>query len=381
MDSEKRLELIVQGTEEVLTKEDLMRLIENNSKLKHYIGFEISGKVHLGTGIASMLKVMDFLDAKADCSVFLADWHSWINNKLSGNLEEIGRIGVNYFKEAMIASLECVQGDEEKLKFVLGSELYHNNDAYWQCFVDVSKNISLARIMRSITIMGKKEGESVEFGQLLYPPMQVADIFIQGLNIAHAGMDQRKAHVLAREVAMQLKFSPLKNSGGEQVKPIAVHQPLLLGLQKPSVWPIEEKRLQEVLSEQKMSKSIPSSCVFVHDSEQVIREKIQKAFCMEKEIAYNPILDWVKKLIFRTGKGKFLIERENKFGGTKEYLSYSELEKDFVNGSLHPVDLKNALANWLIEFLKPARKRFEKPKQKKMLEEMDAILAKRNQKN
>ena len=121
-----------------------------------------------------------------DVSIFLADWHTWINNKLGGNMEVIQKIGVPFFKEALIAAYKCVGGNPKDLKFILGSELYHNNDKYWETVIDVSKNTNLARIQRSITIAGRKEGESVSFALMLYPVMQVADIFAQKINFAHA---------------------------------------------------------------------------------------------------------------------------------------------------------------------------------------------------
>src|SRR3989344_8857435 len=91
---EERLELIKRNTEEVMTEEDLKKMLESGEKLKHYIGFEISGKPHLGTGLVCMAKVKDFIDAGADCSIFLADWHSWINDKLGGNPEAIKKVAV-----------------------------------------------------------------------------------------------------------------------------------------------------------------------------------------------------------------------------------------------------------------------------------------------
>src|SRR3989344_3646872 len=204
MDSESGLQLILRNTEEVMTLEDLRRFLETGMKLKHYIGFEISGKIHLGTGLMCMSKVKDFADAGVDVSLFLADWHAWINDKLGGDMEVIKKVAGDYFKEGLKASFECFGGDSEKLKFVLGSDLYHHNDDYWATVIDVSKNTTLGRMQRSITIMGRKEGEQVDFAKMLYPPMQVADIFIQGINLPHAGLDQRKAQVIAREVANQM---------------------------------------------------------------------------------------------------------------------------------------------------------------------------------
>lgn len=375
MDVEKRIKLIKRNTEEILGEDELLEMLKSNEKLKHYIGFEISGKPHLGHGLVCMAKVKDLMDAGVDCSVFLADWHSWINDKLGGDLETIKKVAVGYFKEVMIGAFKCVGGDPKKLKFVMGSDLYHNNDLYWLNVVDISKNTSLSRILRSITIMGRKEGESVDFAKLIYPPMQVADIFIQGITIPHAGMDQRKAQVVARDVAKKLSFSPLKNSKGEIIKPMAIHGHLIMGLQKPPIWPVPKEKLQSFRAECKMSKSIPSSAVYMDDSVEDVKKKINKAFCMEKEIDYNPVLDWTRYIIFAIGENQELgIKRPDKFGGDKTYKSYEEIEKDFKEGSLHPMDLKASVAERLIEILEPARKHLSDPKIKKLKKEMESLM-------
>ena len=86
------IDLITRNLDEVLTREDLERLVASGTPLRHYIGFEISGKIHLGTGLVCMGKVKDFVDAGVDCTIFLADWHSWINDKLGGDRDTIRRI-------------------------------------------------------------------------------------------------------------------------------------------------------------------------------------------------------------------------------------------------------------------------------------------------
>ena len=374
MDVQKRFELIKNNTEEIMTEDDLKLLLDSGTKIKHYIGFEISGKIHLGTGLMCMSKVKDFMDTGIDCSIFLADWHSWINDKLGGDREIIKKVAGGYFKEGLKASLKCFGGDPEKLKFILGSDLYHNNDDYWATMVDVSKNTSLSRMQRSITIMGRKEGGSADFAKLIYPPMQVADIFIQGINLPHAGIDQRKAQVIARDVALKIKTKPLLNKDGKQIKPVAVHHHLILGLGKPPVWPVPKEQLQELWSALKMSKSKPDTCIFIHDSPKEIKRKINQAFCLEGETEFNPILDWVKYLIFRDANSKLEIKRPEKFGGDVTYTSYKKLEKDFAEKKLHPMDLKNSVSEKLIQILEPARKHFEQPKIKKMLEDLEKLI-------
>mgnify|MGYP001261149714 CR=1 FL=1 len=372
MNTDEKLKLIKRNTEEILTEESLKELLESGTPINHYIGFEISGKVHLGTGLMCMSKVKDFMDAGVNCSIFLADLHSWINDKLGGDMKIIQNAAVRYFKEGLIAGLKCVNADVSKIKFVLGSELYHNNDEYWLTVIDISKHTSLSRIERSTTIMGRKEGGKLDFAKLLYPPMQVADIFVQGINLPHSGLDQRKAQVIARDVAKQLS-NPLKDINGKVIKPSAIHNHLILGLGQPSEWPLPKDKMQELWSTLKMSKSKPDTCVFIHDSPEEIKRKIKKAFCPEGEAEFNPVLDWCKSLVFPIKKSLH-IERPEKFGGNLDYSNYEDLEKDFIDKKLHPMDLKNGVAKAIINILEPARKHFEKPEIKEMLEEMEQLI-------
>lgn len=373
MTFEEKLNLIKRNTEEILTEEDLLNLLKLEIPLKHYIGFEISGKLHIGSGLMSAMKVADFTQAGISCVFFLADWHTWINDKLNGDLQTIKKVAVRYFKEALKACLFCVGGDPDKISFVLGSDLYHESNHYWETVIDVSKNLTLARVVKSSTIMGRKEGENQIFARLIYPSMQVADIFTQQINLAHAGMDQRKAHVIAREVAEGLKICPLKKKDDHSYKPVAIHHHLILGLQKPPSWPISDKsKLRELWSEMKMSKSNPKSAIFIDDSPEEINEKIMGAFCPENEIGFNPILDWSRHLIFPLS-GNLLINRKEKFGGDILFNSYEDLERTYGQGKLHPLDLKTSVSNWLVDRLAPAREHFAKPEMKAMKEEMEKL--------
>jgi len=373
MNTDEKLKLIKKNTEEILTEDSLKSLIESGTPINHYIGFEISGKIHLGTGLMCMSKVKDFIDAGVNCSILLADLHSWINDKLGGDIKVIQKVAVRYFKEGLKAGLLCVGANPEKVKFVLGSDLYHHNDDFWLTVIDVSKHTSLSRIERSTTIMGRKEGGKVDFAKLIYPPMQVADIFVQGINMPHAGLDQRKAQVIGRDVALKLTHQPLKDIHGNIIKPSAVHNHLILGLGQPPGWPLPKEKMQELWSTLKMSKSKPDTCVFIHDSPEEIKRKMKKAFCPEGEIVFNPVLDWCKSLVFPI-KGNLHIERPEKFGGNLDYANYEDLERDFIDKKLHPMDLKNGVAEAIINILEPARNHFEKPEIKEMLEEMEQLI-------
>jgi tyrosyl-tRNA synthetase len=374
IDVQQRMALIKRNVEEILTEADLERLLATGEPIQHYIGFEISGKMHLGSGLMSMLKVRDFMDAGITCMVFLADWHTWINDKLGGDRDVIRRVAVNYFKEGFKASLKCLGRDPERLQFVLGSDLYAECADYWPTVIDVSKNTTLGRMQRSITILGRKEGDSTDFAKLIYPAMQVADIFAMNVQLAQAGMDQRKAHVIARDVANQMKVHPLRNAEGRQIKPVAIHHHLLLGLSKPSVWPPPTENVADFAASMKMSKSNPASAIFIHDSEEEIRRKIRKAFCPPGEEAFNPILDYAKYLVLNEPGSELAIDRTPENGGPVRFAGYEELAQAYVSGSLHPMDLKAGVADALIRLLAPAREHFAQPAQAAMLAELEALL-------
>ena len=82
MDVTEKVDLVSRPpTEEVVTQDELLELFKTNSKPKHYIGIEISGFLHLGSLISTGFKINDFVKAGVDCTVFLADWHTLLNEK------------------------------------------------------------------------------------------------------------------------------------------------------------------------------------------------------------------------------------------------------------------------------------------------------------
>lgn len=365
MTTEEKLKLVTRNLEEVLTEDELRKLIESGTPLKHYIGFEISGKGHVGW-VFTMQKIKDLQDAGVEINILLADWHTWLNKKLDGTLETAKRMSREYFEEALKACALCAGADPNKINFVMGSELYEKlGSEYWAMVVKVAKATTLARMIRSTTIMGRKESEISDTAMLIYPAMQSADIFALGVNIAHAGTDQRNVHVVAREAASSL----------DQKKPVAIHHHLLQGLIQPVLTTDENGKQVMNLEAAKMSKSKPESAIYIHDDPEEIKRKINAAYAPEGIVEFNPILDWVKYLIFYEPT-QFTVKRDSKWGGNLEYSSYEDLEKDYAEKKLHPQDLKAAVAQWLITKLEPAREYFEDSKRKAALEEIERLTAK-----
>ncbi len=359
MDIEERINLVIRNTEEIVTIDELRNLLETVSKPKAYWGFECSGLMHVGMGLVCGSKIKDIARAGFDFTIFLADWHSWINNKLGGNMENI-RICGEYFKQCFEALGVTGSGN---VRFVWASEIASDIE-YWEKVIRIAKSSSLLRVRRALTIMGRELDQSdIETAWIFYPCMQAADIFHMELDMACGGMDQRKAHMLARDVAEKIDWK----------KPVCLHTPLLSGLQAPSQ--LEKKMFDEDLKisqkiSSKMSKSRPESCIFVHDSPEEIRSKIRAAYCPPKQEEGNPILEHAKYIVFPE-LGHIEIPRPSKYGGPITFERYEDLKDAYLCGELHPLDLKNGVAEALIKILEPVRASFKR--RPELLEKMRQI--------
>jgi tyrosyl-tRNA synthetase len=317
-------------TEEIVTRDELVELFKTNSSPKHYIGLEISGFLHLGSLISTGFKINDFVKAGVKCTVFLADWHTLINDKLGGDWEAISKVS-KYYHDAF--KLVCPD-----VEIVLGSKLYEEKREYWSELVKFTKHMSIARTMRTLTIMGRSEDDKkIDVAKLLYPAMQAVDIHSLDVDIAHAGMDQRKIHMLVREIFPKMKWRV----------PVAVHHKLLPGLSKPA-----ETNDSQILG--KMSKSDPNSGVFIHNTDDEIKKKISKSWCEEANIQNNPLLEIARTVILHEFN-EMNVERPEKFGGNVLYLDYNQLETDFAEKKLHPSDLKQTVGNYLVKIVSPIR--------------------------
>jgi len=339
VDIESKIDLVSKPPiEEVVTVQNLRELLETDAHPSHYIGLEISGLLHLGSLMLTGFKINDFIKAGIKCKIFLADWHSYINNKFDSDWDKI-KIALNYYAEAF--KFFC-----PGVNIIMGSDLYADSKNYWENLVRFSKHVTLSRNTRCLTIMGRSEKDHLHFAQYLYPPMQAVDIEALDASIVHAGMDQRKVHMLAREVFPKMGWKV----------PVAVHHHLLPGLSEPVNSMFQSTDDAKVSS--KMSKSKPWTCVFIHDSEKEIHDKLKKAWCPEGQVENNPVLEIAKYISFHETK-EFKVDRPKKFGGPLSFTEYQQLETIYLEKKLHPADLKSAVADSVNQKIQPIREFFE----------------------
>ena len=312
-----KLELITRNTEEIVTREELEALIDTKEHPSAYVGYEPSGKIHMGH-VLTVNKLLDLQQAGFKITVLLADIHAYLNEK--GTMDEVRKIA-DYNRRCFIA----LGLDEKRTNFVLGSS-YQLEPGYMLDVLKLARGTTLNRARRSMDEVSR-DAENPKVSQMIYPLMQALDIAHLGVDVAVGGIDQRKIHMLAREGLPELGYGA----------PICIHTPILLGLDG-----------------KKMSSS-KGNYISVDDTPEDIKKKMKGAFCVEGEVKDNPVLSLFKFHIMPRYH-EIVVKRPEKYGGDLHYESYGAIESDFAARKLHPMDLKAAAAEYMNEILEPVRK-------------------------
>ncbi|KAL5715796.1 tyrosine--tRNA ligase [Ranunculus cassubicifolius] len=274
--------------EECIQEDELMNLLAKKPNPICYDGFEPYGRMHI------------LVSAGCKVKIWVADWFAQLNNKMGGDLKKIGTAtGMN------LDGVDFLWSSEE-----INSRAHE----YWSLVMDISRKNKLPRIMRCCQIMGRREQDELTTAQIFYPCLQCADIFFLKADSCQLGMDQRKVNVLAREYCDDIKR---KN------KSTILSHHMLPALQQ---------------GQEKMSKSDPSSSIFMEDEEAEVSVKIKKAYCPPKVVIGNPCLEYVKYITF---------------------LTYEDPVADYEKEELHPADLQPSFSKSLNTILQPMRDHFK----------------------
>lgn len=315
-------ELITRNLQEVIGEEELDRLLKSKKNISIYWGTMPTGSISLAY-FFPMLKIADFLKAGVSVKIFLADLHAG----LDGVSWEILEKRYKYYEKAIKLILKEIGVQTTKLEFIRGSDLQLNK----KYFEDLLKLCTLTSVRNAIKSASEAvktaQGENVKLSGMVYPLMQALDEEYLGVDAQFAGLDQRKIMVYAREYLPKIGYKPK----------IELMTPMIRGL-----------------SGEKMSSSIGSSKIDLLEDEKTIKNKINNAEMVAGN-SKNGIMDLLKYLIFifkENKNQKFIIKRQDKYGGNLVYSDYASLEKDFVAKKIHPLDLKNAVAEELIQLLR-----------------------------
>ena len=340
-----RLKLMIGDVEESVGIDHIVNCLADKTSaagdgvIRCYVGFEPSGKAHIGWKVIS-LQLKRMLDAKANVLIFLADWHAWVNDKFNGSMEDI-QTTARYMEETFRALLGYPPEGEGpgELRFVWASSIMDSGE-YWARVLRCSKNMSLARVRRTFSIMGRDEDSSDgDLSRFFYPALQAADIFEMNIDVAIGGMDQRKAHMYMRDVADRWGW----------YKATCLHTPIISGLKSTGA------RMESF--DHKMSKSDPNGAILLHDEDKKLAKKMRKAF-LDPEQSDSPVYELIQHIILPEF-GEVVVTPKPEFGQPSTWTDLESFKSAVADGTLHPFDAKMGVAAGVSRGLKAVASHFE----------------------
>jgi len=325
MKPEEKLQIIKRNTEEIITEKELKDLIKKKKKPTVYLGTAITGKPHVAYFLP-ILKLADFLKAGFKVKLLLADLHG----ALDGTPWELLEKRYKYYAKTIPIMLKAIEANIKDFEIIKGSEFQKRAD-YQFDILKMSTAVTVNDCKRAAAEV-VKFGDNPKLCGLIYPIMQALDEEYLKTDIQYGGIDQRKILMFARENLPKIEYKPR----------IEIMTPMIPGLMG-----------------KKMSASDEKSKIDLTDDEKTVANKIKSAYCEPGITEDNGILAFTKYVIMsikKDKKEKLVIERPEKFGGNKQYSEYEEIEKDYKNKKLHPLDLKNTAAKEINRLLEPFRK-------------------------
>lgn len=324
MNVEEKLKFVKRNTEEIITEKELKELLSKKKVPAVYLGTAITGRPHVAYFLW-VLKLADFLKAGFKVKLLLADFHGALDNTPWDVLDK----RYNYYSKVIPLMFKAVKTDIKNFEIVKGSDFQLDK----KYFHDVLKVATFA----SVNDCKRAAAEVVKFGDnpklsgLIYPIMQMLDEEYLKVDVQYGGLDQRKIFMFARENHPKIGYKPR----------VEVMTPIIPGLVG-----------------KKMSASDEKTKIDLLDDEKTVRDKINGAEC----VAGNPdnglfaFLKYVIMVIKEDNNEKFVVKRPEKYGGNLEFSNYKEIESSFRKKELHPLDLKNSLAEELNKMLGVIRK-------------------------
>ncbi len=327
MEINQRFNLVKRNTTEIITEKELQDLLLQKKSPFAYYGAAPTGPFHMAY-LVPLSKVFDFSQTGIKTKILIANIHAALDD-LKAPWEEVDLRG-KYYQKCIELSFPW----EDNPKFYLGSDFQLSKE-YILDTLKLSTLVTEKRATRAASEVTRMKNPKVS--ELIYPLMQSLDEEYLKTDIQLGGIDQRHIMALAREYLPKLDYSSR----------IEIMTPLIASLKGPGT---------------KMSASEPMSHIKVYDTKELVKKKINQAYCPEGEINDNALLQLCRFVVFPVVK-RLKIERPKKFGGDVEYNQFEKLQADFQQKNLHPADLKSSLAEALIKIFAKVRKYWQQHQQ------------------
>lgn len=285
-----------------------------------FSGIQPTGALHLGNYIGAMKQWVELQD-ESEAIFCIVDLHAITIPQDPSKLRE---------KVLETAALYLACGvDPKRSNIFIQSENFNHTYLAW--ILDCIAPFGQLERMTQFKDKSQKEAGATTVGLFNYPILMASDILLYGTDEVPVGDDQKQHIELTRDIAE--KFN---REYGETFKlpvpRIQKETARIMSLSNPNF---------------KMSKSDSdqSGCIYLLDSEDVIREKIKKAVTDSGEGIRvgedKPAISNLLK-IFEVVSGKTADTLEEEYGGS----TYSMF--------------KASLADSIVEFLKPIQEKYKK---------------------
>ena len=302
-----------------------------------------------------------------------------------------------------------LQVDLSKVKFVKGSDFQLTKEY----------TIDVYKFMSKITVDAAQKGgaevvkqsDNPALSGLAYPLLQVLDEVYLQADAELGGQDQRKIFMLSRDHIHKLGYTPsihlmnpmipsitAKNisstntistntnstnadpetNSNQSIQPEHIDKYIeqinklksknlswdnFISISSKIASDLKNKNVKNTgVETNKMSSSDANSKIDFLESDVSVRKKISKAFA-EPTNTSNTLFLFLQYVIFPANKlvsiDKFVIERDEKYGGILEYSDLETIKADYTNNKLSPPDLKQGISDWLVNFLLPVREHFQ----------------------
>ncbi len=266
-------------------------------------GIQPTGQLHIGNYLGAIKQWIE-LQQENECIFFITDLHAIT----------LPRDPKTFQKEILNTAVEYLATglDPEKSIIFVQSQVKEHTELCWL----LNTITPAAELFRMTQYKDKSQQfkKNINAGLLDYPVLQAADILLYQTDIVPVGKDQLQHLELSRIIAR--KFN---NRFGETFK-----------IPKAYVSKTGAKIMSLENPKKKMSKSIPSSCLFLFDEPKEIKKKIMSATTdSQKIIKYDPKKKpGISNLltIYSLFSNKSIKDLEKKFKGK----NYAEFKKSLA---------------------------------------------------
>ncbi|TSC96911.1 MAG: tryptophanyl-tRNA synthetase [Parcubacteria group bacterium Athens1014_26] len=285
-------------------------------KPKLISGIQPTGPLHLGNYLGALKNFVALQNSeKYDCYFFIADYHSLtIGFDPRQKTKQILDLVNTYIASGI---------DPKKSVIFAQSQTPACTELAW--ILNTITPIGELERMTQFKDKAREQETNINAGLFTYPALMASDILLYDAKFVPVGDDQLQHLELTRTLAR--KFNNKFGKVFTEPQPLLTKNPRVMSLDNPA---------------KKMSKSLPSGCLFLNDSPAAIEQKIKRAVTDSgNEIKYDP-------------QNKAGISNLLNIYSALSDNSISNIEEKCINKGYG--EFKTALAKIIIKSLEPFRK-------------------------